>query len=313
MFSEEDTIEVTSMIVDILNLKSPYHLDKIKNSSLYKGIFIIREFLNADNPNVFTFNNEHDNNLFKEFLFACIVDYVIHGLSVPEIKFNLNDSKEINYKKILNVKIDAEQAIVLILLRIRNGQHFKFLTSGEEYYSITEDDNEVVCAEVLNDIFNTIVVEEELLGLDTSDIEKYRSFNVTLQFNSTCKIIDKCGIWNDNRLDILIKDASKNRYSPAGYLFTKLFTKFLSIYTRYPSQTVHKIIILFEYYSNVYFVEFDEKEKMYIYTEKFINVAKKITENVFINKESIKSNKFETSDSKMDVFDFAQDKNLIIQ
>ena len=311
--SEEDMIELTTMIVDILDLKNLSHLDKIKNSSLYKGILIIREFLNINNPYVFTFNNEHDNNLFKAFLFTCVMDYIIHRLSIPKVKFNLNDPKEINYEKILNVDIDVEQVIVLILLRIKNGQHFKCLSLGEEYYSITEADNNTVCTGVLKDIFNSILVQEELLYSDMPSIKEYRSFTVNRQFKSVCKIIDKCNIWNDNRLAILIKDATENRYSPAGYLFTKLFTKFLSIYTQYPSPTVHKIVILFEYYSSADMIEFDEKENVYIYTEKFINAAKEIVENVAVHNTSTAKDKSKMQEIEMNILNFTQDKTSIIQ
>ena len=311
--SEKDMIELTTMIIDVLDLENLSHLDKIKNSSLHQGIFIIREFLNVRNPYSFTFNNEHDNDLFKAFLLTCIMDYIIHKLSVPEVKFNLNDSKEINYEKILNIDVDVEQVIVLILLRIKNGQHFKCLSLGEKYYSITEVDNNTVCTGVLKDIFNSILVQEELSHSNLSSLKEYRSCTVSKQFRCVCKVIDKCGIWNDNRLAILIKDATENKYSPAGCLFTKLFTKFLSIYMQYPSPTIHKIVVLFEYYNNSDIVEFDEEENMYIYTEKFIAAAKDIVENVNVKNTTTVKDKSKMQEIEMNILNFSKDDASTIQ
>ena len=313
-FSEEDFVKLTSMIADILESKTSLDSDKIKDSPLYENILIIRGFLNTNNPYIFMFDNEHDNDLFRTFLLSCVMDYIIHKLSYPEIEFNLNDPEEINFEKILNVDIDVEQVIVLILLRIKNGQHFKCLSLGEEYYSITEADNDIVCTGILKDIFNSILVQEELYYSDIPSIKEYLSISASKQFKRICRVIDKCRIWNDNRLAILTKEATENRYSPAGYLFTNLFIKFLSIRTQYPSPTIHKIILLFEYYISTDMVEFDEKENTYIYTEKFINTAKDIVENVNINNTSSTiKDKSKMQEIEMNIFNFTQDKTSTIQ
>ena len=67
-FSEEDFVKLTSMIADILESKTSLDSDKIKNSPLYENILIIRGFLNTNNPYIFMFDNQHDNDLFRTFL-----------------------------------------------------------------------------------------------------------------------------------------------------------------------------------------------------------------------------------------------------
>lgn len=311
--SEEDMIKLTTMITDVLDLENMSYVHKVKESPLFKNILVLREFLNIDNPYSFTFNNEHDNDLFKAFLLACLVDYMIHKLSLPEVKFNLSDPEETNYEKIFNIDLDVEQIIVLILLRIKNGQHFKCLSLGEKYYSINEADNNTVCTGVLKDIFSSILIQEELSHSNLSSLREYRSYTVSEQFRCVCKIIDKCSIWNDNRLAILIKDATENKYSPAGCLFTKLFTKFLSIYMQYPSPTIHKIVVLFEYYNNTDIVEFDEEENMYIYTEKFIAAAKDIVENVNVKNTPTAKDKSKMQEIEMNILNFSKDDVSTIQ
>lgn len=311
--SEEDMIKLTTMITDVLDLENMSYVHKAKESPLFKNILVLREFLNIDNPYSFTFNNEHDNDLFKAFLLACLVDYMIHKLSLPEVKFNLSDPEETNYEKIFNIDLDVEQIIVLILLRIKNGQHFKCLSLGEKYYSINEADNNTVCTGVLKDIFNSILIQEELLYSTLSSLKEYRSYTVSQQFRSICKVIDKCGIWDDNRLTVLIKNASEDRHSPAGYLFTKLYTKFLSIYMQYPSPTVHKIVILFEFYNNTDMVEFDEQKNIYIYTKKFIDTAKDIVQNVHAHNISTAKDKSKMQEIETNILNFSQDKTSIVQ
>lgn len=317
---EEGILELSTTIIDLINLKDiddTNEKEKIVHSSFYEGVTVTKGFLNISNPFIFVFNNEHDNDLFKTFLITCIVDYTIHKLSFPEIKFNLDDSKETNREKILNLRIDPEQLIVLVLLRIKSGQHLKCLSLEDKYYSITEKDNDRVCTGFLKNIFDSIVVREKLLSttLDSfkTALDTYLSYNQSQQFTIVCNFIDKSGIWDDNRLDNLTTVASQKEYSPARYLFGKLYTRFLSVCTQYPSSTIHRIVLLFEYYDNRDIVEYDEKTQTYVWTEKFILSAKEIVDNVHIYDKSTIRDKSKMEEIEMNILNFSKGDGPVIQ